>query len=70
LTASCLVAVAYDLVDSKLSCCRRDRKAGLLKIGYTTANAQTRIARQYPTKRPRKPPCRIVLDESAMRNDG
>src|SRR5208337_1846017 len=43
---------------------------GLLKVGYTTADAQTRVARQYPTLRPGKPPYRIVLEESAMRNDG
>lgn len=44
--------------------------AGLLKIGYTTVDAQSRVAQQYPTKKPGKPPYRIVLEESAMRNDG
>ncbi len=44
--------------------------AGLLKIGYTTVNAQGRVAQQYPTKKPGRPPYRIVLEESAMRNDG
>jgi T5orf172 domain/Type III restriction enzyme, res subunit len=44
--------------------------AGLLKVGYTTTNAQARVAQQYPTLRPGKPPYRIVLEESAMRNDG
>ena len=44
--------------------------AGLLKVGYTTANAQRRVAQQYPTLRPGKPPYRIVLEESAMRGDG
>jgi len=44
--------------------------AGLLKVGYTTADAQSRVARQYPTLRPGKPPYRIVLEESAMRGDG
>jgi hypothetical protein len=43
---------------------------GLLKIGYTSVDAQTRVARQYPTVRPGKLPYRIVLEESAMRNDG
>lgn len=43
---------------------------GLLKVGYTAVDAQTRVARQYPTIRPGKPPYRIVLEESAMRNDG
>ncbi|MFH0988867.1 MAG: GIY-YIG nuclease family protein [bacterium] len=43
---------------------------GLLKIGYTTVDVQTRVAQQYPTLRPGKPPYRIVLEESAMRNDG
>ena len=44
--------------------------AGLLKVGYTTVDVQTRVAQQYPTLRPGKPPYRIVLEESAMRNDG
>lgn len=44
--------------------------AGLLKIGYTTVDAQSRVFQQYPTLRPGKPPYRIVLEESAMRNDG
>lgn len=44
--------------------------AGLLKIGYTTGDAQRRVAQQYPTKKPGKLPYRIVLEECAMRNDG
>src|SRR2546426_6721426 len=44
--------------------------AGLLKVGYTTVDAKTRVSQQYPTLRPGKPPYRIVLEESAMRNDG
>ncbi|OPL14561.1 MAG: restriction endonuclease [delta proteobacterium ML8_D] len=44
--------------------------AGLLKVGYTTVDAQSRVAQQYPTRRPGKPPYRIVLEESAMRGDG
>ena len=44
--------------------------AGLLKVGYTTVDAQSRVAQQYPTKRPGELPYRIVLEESAMRNDG
>lgn len=43
---------------------------GLLKIGYTTVDVQTRVAQQYPTLRPGKLPYKIVLEESAMRNDG
>jgi len=43
---------------------------GLLKVGYTTVNVQGRVAQQYPTLRPGKSPYRIVLEESAMRNDG
>lgn len=43
---------------------------GLLKVGYTTKSAQERVAAQYPTRRPGKAPYRILLDESAMRNDG
>jgi len=44
--------------------------AGLLKVGYTTMNVQSRVAQQYPTKKPGNLPYRIVLEESAMRNDG
>jgi len=44
--------------------------AGLLKVGYTTVDAQSRVAQQYPTRKPGPPPYRIVLEESAMRNDG
>ncbi len=44
--------------------------AGLLKVGYTTVDVKARVAQQYPTLRPGKPPYRIVLEEFAMRNDG
>ena len=44
--------------------------AGLLKVGYTTVDVQSRVAQQYPTRRPGPPPYRIVLEEIAMRNDG
>ncbi|MDE3021516.1 MAG: GIY-YIG nuclease family protein [Pseudomonadota bacterium] len=43
---------------------------GLLKVGYTTINVQKRVAQQYPIARPGKPPYRIALEQSAMRNDG
>lgn len=43
---------------------------GLLKIGYTTVDAQTRVAQQYPTLRPGPLPYKIVMEESAIRNDG
>jgi hypothetical protein len=43
---------------------------GLLKVGYTTGDVRVRVAQQYPTLRPGKLPYRIVLEESAMRNDG
>jgi len=44
--------------------------AGLLKVGYTTVDVQSRVAQQYPTLRPGEPPYRIVLEETAMRNEG
>ena len=44
--------------------------AGLLKVGYTTIDVQRRVAQQYPTKKPGKPPYQIVLEEPAMRRDG
>jgi len=44
--------------------------AGLLKVGYTTVDARSRVAQQYPTLRPGQPPYRIVLEEPAMRSDG
>lgn len=42
----------------------------LLKIGFTNIDAETRVAQQYPTKRPGKSPYKIVLEASAMRKDG
>lgn len=44
--------------------------AGLLKVGYTSLEVKERVNQQYPTRRPGKPPYRIVLEESAMRSDG
>lgn len=43
---------------------------GLLKVGYTTRNVQERVAQQYPTLSPGALPYKILLEESAMRNDG
>ena len=43
---------------------------GFLKIGYTEKDVQKRVAQQYPTARPGKLPYKIVLEESAMKNDG
>ena len=44
--------------------------ASLLKVGYTTKSVQERVAAQYPTLRPGEMPYCILLEESAMRNDG
>ncbi len=43
---------------------------GLLKVGFTTTNAQSRVAQQYPTLKPGSPPYKIVFEETAMGNDG
>ncbi len=43
---------------------------GLLKVGYTTIGVQKRVKQQYPTARPGELPYHIVMQESAMRNDG
>ena len=43
---------------------------GLLKIGFTTVDAKSRVAQQYPIVKPGPLPYRIVLEESAMRHDG
>lgn len=43
---------------------------GMLKVGYTTVDAQTRVSKQYPTLRPGKLPYRILVEEPAMRKDG
>ena len=44
---------------------------GLLKVGYTEKDVERRVGQQYPTKRPDgMVPYKIVLAESAMRNDG
>ena len=43
---------------------------GLLKIGYTTRDAKTRISEQYPIIKPGELPYKILLEETAIRNDG
>ena len=43
---------------------------GLLKIGYTARDAKTRVAEQYPIIKPGELPYKILLEESAIRNDG
>jgi len=43
---------------------------GLLKVGFTTTNAQKRVAEQYPTLRPGPAPYKIVFEDIAMCNDG
>ncbi len=43
---------------------------GLLKVGFTTRTAEERVAEQYPVALPDPLPYRILLTESAMRNDG
>ena len=47
------------------------RYDGLLKVGYTEKDVERRVGQQYPTRRPDGlVPYKIVLAESAMRNDG
>jgi len=43
---------------------------GLLKVGYTTKSARERVEAQYPIVKPGKRPYDILIEESAMRNDG
>lgn len=43
---------------------------GVLKVGYTTIGVQQRVRQQYNIVRPGEPPYRIVVEESAMRQDG
>jgi len=42
----------------------------MLKIGYTTRDAATRVAEQYPIVTPGDPTYKIVREESALRKDG
>ncbi len=46
------------------------RGKGLLKVGYTERDVDTRIKEQFPVNRPTNIPYYIRLDESAIRNDG
>ena len=46
------------------------RFPGQLKVGYTTIGAQARVRQQYPVVLPTKKPYTIVVEESAMRDDG
>jgi len=43
---------------------------GLLKIGFTNINVKKRVEEQYKLIKPGPLPYKIVLEESAMRNDG
>lgn len=43
---------------------------GLLKVGYSDIDAQTRVAAQFPIKTPGPAPYIIHLEESAMRDNG
>ena len=43
---------------------------GLLKVGYTTVDAASRVKDQYGPIRPGPLPYKIVLEESAMLSDG
>ena len=43
---------------------------GLLKIGSTTHTVEERVKQQYPTLSPGKPTYKIMLDISAIREDG
>ena len=41
----------------------------MIKIGYTTRDAETRIKEQYPIATPTKT-WKIIFEESAIRSDG
>ena len=43
---------------------------GLLKVGFTTINAQARLKQIYSLKTPGKLPYQILLEESSMKSDG
>lgn len=43
---------------------------GLLKIGYTTVDVESRVSQQYPILQPHGKPYKIVFSESAMFEDG
>lgn len=43
---------------------------GLLKIGYTTRTAEDRISEQFPVKTPEAKPFQILLEQSAITDDG
>ena len=44
--------------------------SGLLKVGFTTINAQARLKQIYNLKTPGKLPYQILIEESAMKSDG
>ena len=41
-----------------------------MKIGFTTQTVEERVKQQYPTLSPGKPTYKIMLDISAIREDG
>lgn len=48
----------------------RQNGKGLIKIGYTTKTAYERISEQFGTNKPVLNPFEILLDETAIRDDG
>lgn len=46
------------------------RYPGLLKIGYTTRDVESRVSQQYPIILPGEKPYKIVFSEPAIRSDG
>jgi len=44
--------------------------AGLVKVGFTSRDAKTRLSEIYPLVLPGKPPYKLLLEESSMRGDG
>ena len=43
---------------------------GLLKVGYTAVDVETRIRQQFPVIQPEERPYNIVFSETAVRDDG
>jgi len=45
-------------------------KKGLIKVGYTERNVETRVREQFPTIAPNKNPFEILYSELAIKNNG
>jgi hypothetical protein len=60
----------HPLVTPKIYAYTDNGYDGYIKVGYTAGEAERRVKEQYPTLRPNDVPYKIVLEDTAIKNDG